>query len=165
MAPTAEHVVRRLAEGGLTVATAESLTGGLLGASITEVSGSSAAYVGGVVSYATRVKVEVLGVTPEVVESQGVVSSACAAQMAEGVRRLLGADLGVSTTGVAGPDLQEGKPAGTVHVAVAGPAGTVVQSPLLEGDRRQIRELTVRVALKLLADSLRYPTREVVGLE
>jgi PncC family amidohydrolase len=165
VAPTAEGVVRRLVETGLTVATAESLTGGLVGAAITGVSGSSAVYVGGVVSYATRVKVEVLGVSPEVVEAEGVVSAACAAQMAEGVRRVLGADLGVSTTGVAGPDLQEGKPAGTVHVGLAGPAGTVVLSPRLDGDRAAIRAATVDAALGLVVETLRDRPREVVGLE
>ena len=165
MASTAEHVVRRLVEAGLTIATAESLTGGLLGATITEVSGSSAAYVGGVVSYATEVKIELLGVSPELVEREGVVSTGCAAQMAEGVRRLLGADLALSTTGVAGPDLQEGKPVGTVHVAIAGLGGTVAQSHLLEGDRAAIRAATVRVALRLLSDTLRDRPREVVGLE
>jgi PncC family amidohydrolase len=161
----AEHVVRRLVDSGLTVATAESLTGGLLGATITEVSGSSAAYVGGVVSYATEVKVEVLGVSRETVETDGVVSASCAAQMAQGVRRLLGSDLALSTTGVAGPDLQEGKPAGTVHVALAGPAGTVVQSPSLDGDRAAIRAATVEVALQLLEETLRDRPREVVGLQ
>jgi PncC family amidohydrolase len=165
MTSPAEHVVRRLVEAGLTVATAESLTGGMLGATITEVSGSSAAYGGGVVSYATRVKVDVLGVSRQVVETDGVVSEACAVQMAEGARRLLGADLALSTTGVAGPDLQEGKPAGTVHVALAGPAGTIVSSPLLEGDRATIRAATVRVALQLLGETLRDRPREVVGLE
>ena len=165
MAADASDVVRRLADAGLTVATAESLTGGLLGATITGVSGSSAVYVGGVVSYATRVKVEVLGVSPEVVETDGVVSAACATQMAEGVRRLLGSDLALSTTGVAGPDLQEGKPAGTVHVALAGPRGTVVRSPRLTGDRAAIRAATVEVALGLLEESLRDGPREVVGLE
>ena len=165
MTSPAEHVVRRLVESGLTVATAESLTGGMLGATITEVSGSSAAYVGGVVSYATRVKTDVLGVSPEVVETDGVVSAACATQMAEGVRRLLGSDLALSTTGVAGPDLQEGKPAGTVHVALAGPIGTVVRSSVLDGDREAVRTATVRVALRLLDETLRDSPREVVGLE
>ena len=165
MTSPAEHVVRRLVESGLTVATAESLTGGMLGATITEVSGSSAAYVGGVVSYATRVKTDVLGVSPEVVETDGVVSAACATQMAEGVRRLLDSDLALSTTGVAGPDLQEGKPAGTVHVALAGPSGTVVRSSVLDGDREAVRTATVRVALRLLDETLRDSPREVVGLE
>ena len=161
----AEDVVRRLVGSGLTVATAESLTGGLLGATITGVSGSSAAYVGGVVSYATEVKVSVLGVSPETVETDGVVSASCATQMAQGVRRLLGSDLALSTTGVAGPDLQEGKPAGTVHVALAGPGGTVVRSPALSGDRAAIREATVEVALRLLEETLRDRPREVVGLQ
>jgi nicotinamide-nucleotide amidase len=151
----ARHVVHGLVEAGLTVGTAESLTGGLLGAALTAVPGSSAVYAGGVVSYATRVKTGLLGVPVEVVEAHGVVSSQCAVAMAEAARELLGTDLAVSTTGVAGPDLQEGQPVGTVFVAVAGPGETVVQSEVLSGDRTRIREATVQVALRLLSETVR----------
>ena len=166
MTVDARHVVARLVEAELTVATAESLTGGLLGAALTAVPGSSAVYAGGIISYATRVKTDLLGVPPEVIEVHGAVSGACAAAMAEAARGLLGTDLAVSTTGVAGPGLQEGKPAGTVHVAVAGAGETVVQSAVLAGDRSRIRELTVQVALQLLSETVRrdHP-REVAGLE
>ena len=104
-----------------TVATAESLTGGRLGMLLTETPGSSATYVGGVVAYATRLKVSVLGVPEALVERYGVVSAECALAMARGVRALTGATYGLSTTGVAGPDRQEGKPAGTVFVGIVGP--------------------------------------------
>jgi nicotinamide-nucleotide amidase len=151
----ARHVVHGLVEAGLTVGTAESLTGGLLGAALTAVPGSSAVYAGGVVSYATRVKTGLLGVPAEVVEAHGVVSAQCAVAMAEAARELLGTDLAVSTTGVAGPDLQEGQPVGTVFVAVAGPGETVVQPEVLTGDRALIREETVQVALRLLSETVR----------
>ena len=130
------------------------------------VSGSSAVYVGGVVSYATRVKVELLGVPQEVVETDGVVSERCAAAMAEGVRDLLGADYAVSTTGVAGPDLQEGKPAGTAYVAVAGPGETRVRALRLDGDREAVRSGVVAEALGLVLETVgQNPGREVAGLE
>jgi nicotinamide-nucleotide amidase len=125
---------------GQTLATAESLTGGALGDLVSASPGASETYLGGVVSYATSVKVAVLGVSQETVDSSGVVSAACAREMATGVRDLVGADWGVSTTGVAGPTEQEGKPVGTVFVGVAGPDGVVAQEVHLTGDRAQIRE-------------------------
>ena len=159
-------VVRLLLERGVTLGSAESLTGGLLGAAVTSVPGSSAVYVGGVVTYATRLKLSVLGVPAEVVETDGVVSERCARAMAEGARALLGADYAVSTTGVAGPDLQEGKPAGTAYVAVAGPQETVVQALHLTGDRQAVREGVVQEALGLVLALVGQNTpREVEGLE
>src|SRR3954454_15537531 len=122
----AEQVVHTLRSRGVTLATAESLTGGGLGDAITSVPGASAVYAGGVITYATRVKVDLLGVPKDVVEQHGVVSSECAAAMAGRVRDLVGADVGVATTGVAGPDPQEGKPVGLVYVAVADQAGVAV---------------------------------------
>lgn len=125
---------------GQTLATAESLTGGALGDLVSASPGASETYLGGVVSYATAVKVTVLGVSRQTVDSSGVVSAACAREMATGVRDLVGADWGVSTTGVAGPTEQEGKPVGTVFVGVAGPDGVFAQEVRLTGDRAQIRE-------------------------
>ncbi len=118
-----------LVSRGATLATAESLTGGRLAARITAVPGASQAYVGGVVAYATEVKQDLLGVPDPLLARHGVVSPECARAMAEGARRLLGASHALATTGVAGPDLQEGQPAGTVFVGVAGPAGTSVARP------------------------------------
>jgi nicotinamide-nucleotide amidase len=147
-------VVNELRERGLTLASAESLTGGGVGALLTSVAGSSAVYVGGVTSYATRVKVDLLGGPLPIVLGDGVVSAACARAMATGVRDLLGADLAVSTTGVAGPDKQEGKAVGTVFVAVADDRGDAVRSLHLDGDRAAIREATTEAALGLVVDRL-----------
>ena len=105
------------------MATAESLTGGRLGMLLTETPGSSGTYVGGVVAYATRIKSAVLGVPGNLVDEHGVVSAECAKAMAGGVRELTGATYALSTTGVAGPDRQEGKAPGTVFVGLAGPDG------------------------------------------
>jgi PncC family amidohydrolase len=150
----AADVVALLVERGLTLATAESLTGGGVGALVTSVPGSSAAYVGGVVAYASRLKVDVLGVPDDVVARSGVVSAACARAMAAGVRDVLGADIGVSTTGVAGPDPQEGKPAGLVYVAVADERGAEVRELRLDGDRAAVRRGTAEAVLELLRDRM-----------
>jgi nicotinamide-nucleotide amidase len=140
---------------GAMLATAESLTGGQLAGLLTTAPGSSAGYLGGVVSYATALKTEVLGVPQTVVDADGVVSAACARAMAEGVRRLTGAAYAVSTTGVAGPEPQEGKPPGTVYVAVAGPLGVTALSLELSGDRETIQQRTCGEALAALAVVLR----------
>jgi PncC family amidohydrolase len=150
--PAAAPLVALLRDRSETLATAESLTGGRLAALVTEVPGASAVYLGGVVSYATRLKIELLGVPAELVEAYGVVSPECAGAMARGVRRLTGSTYAVSTTGVAGPDLQEGRPAGTVFVGVCGPAGDRVVALELVGDRAAIQERTCREALAALAD-------------
>lgn len=133
-----------------TVATAESLTGGRLGMLLTETPGSSATYVGGVVAYATGLKVSVLGVPEEVVERHGVVSAECAVAMARGVHALTGVTYALSTTGVAGPDTQEGKPAGTVFVGIAGPGTETALALELVGSRYEIRDRTCAEALSAL---------------
>lgn len=143
------QVQQALARRGETVACAESLTGGQLATSFSEVPGSSATFVGGVVSYATSVKRDLLGVGAE-----RVISAACAEQMASGVRSLLGSTWGVSTTGVAGPDRQEDQPVGTVFVGVAGPAGVRAVRLALEGGRADIRVATVRAAIRALLEDL-----------
>ncbi len=148
---------------GATLATAESLTGGRLAALLTDVPGSSESFRGGVVAYASEVKVGVLGVPPTVVEEHGVVSAECAVEMARGVRELTGATYGLSTTGVAGPEPQEGKPVGTVYVGLAGPGGSTTSVALeLVGDRAAIQDRTCQEALECLIQSLR---REVPGEE
>jgi len=129
------------------IATAESLTGGELGVLLSAAPGASDTYLGGVISYATPVKESVLDVSQETVEKHGVVSAECAAEMAVGVRSLLGSDFAVSTTGVAGPAEQEGKPVGLVYVGVAGPDGVVTRELRLDGDRAQIRELSCMEAM------------------
>lgn len=147
-------LVRALAQAGQTVATAESLTGGLVAARLTSVPGASAVVRGGVVAYASQVKESVLGVDAGLLLSGGAVQSGVAEAMATGVRRLLGSTWGLATTGVAGPDPQDGQPVGTVFVAVAGPAGVRVEHLVLTGDREQIRKATVASVLTLLADQL-----------
>jgi PncC family amidohydrolase len=150
----ASRVLDALVTRGETLATAESLTGGVLASGLTDVPGASRCFVGGVVSYATRVKVEVLGVPQDVVDGHGVISEECATAMAEGVRDRLVATYGVATTGVAGPDQQDGVPVGTVWVAVAGPKGVSTRLLALSGDRRRIREDASHAALEVLAEVL-----------
>ncbi len=148
----ARQVHERLRARAETVASAESLTGGSLGDLLSGTPGASATYRGGVISYATEVKQQLLGVTDEVVRTHGVVSGPCAEQMALGARGLLGSDWALSTTGVAGPDAQDGLPAGTVFVGVAGPAGVEVLALRLDGDRAQVRRSACRAALGGLLD-------------
>lgn len=136
------------------MATAESLTGGQLAGALTHAPGSSQTYVGGVVAYATSVKVGLLGVPASVVEAYGVVSSECAVAMARGVAALTGAPYALSTTGVAGPDRQEGHPPGTVHVGVVGPDGATALALELSGSRSDIVERTCVEALSALVDIL-----------
>lgn len=136
-----------LFERSAMVATAESLTGGELGVLLSAAPGASDTYLGGVISYATDVKYRVLDVAQGTVEKHGVVSAECAAEMAAGVRSLLGADYGMSTTGVAGPTEQEGKPVGLVYIGVAGPGGVTTKELHLDGDRAQIRRLSTMEAM------------------
>jgi nicotinamide-nucleotide amidase len=144
-------VARLLTAAGQTVAVAESCTGGGLGARLTARAGSSAYVLGGVISYADAVKVEVLGVDPAVIARHGAVSPECAEQMALGARRLLGADWAVAITGIAGPGGgSDEKPVGLVHLALAGPAGVVHLEQRRGGDRDSIRARAVAGALHLL---------------
>ncbi len=155
----ARLAIQLLTAGGRTVAVAESLTGGLVSGALTSVAGSSVVLRGGVVAYATDLKEALLGVPADLLASQGPVDPDVAAAMAAGVRRVLGATYGIATTGVAGPGPADGKPAGTVFIAVAGPAGGAGQGLQLRGDRRQVREETVRQALSLLVNVLREDSR------
>jgi nicotinamide-nucleotide amidase len=140
-----------LRSGGASVATAESLTGGRLAALLTSVPGASATYVGGVVTYATELKVSLLGVPDALVAEHGVVSAPCARAMARGVRALTGATYALATTGVAGPDRQEGHPPGTVYVGLAGPGGDRAVVLDLEGDRAAVQDQTCAAAVGVLA--------------
>lgn len=151
---TAVEIVARLTAAGETVAIAESLTGGLVSAAMTEVAGASVVVRGGVLAYATDLKSQVLGVDEMLLGRVGAVDADVAAQMASGVRSLMGATYGLATTGVAGPDRVDGKAVGTVYVAVVGPASSRVKALSLSGDRGQIRALSVLAALALLADEL-----------
>ncbi|WP_329221614.1 CinA family protein [Streptomyces sp. NBC_01485] len=162
MSSAAADVVRLLTVNGETLAVAESLTGGLVAAEITSVPGASKVFRGSVTAYATGIKHELLGVDAGLLAARGAVDAQVAAQMAAGVRKTLGADWGVATTGVAGPDAQDGQPVGTVFVAVDGPigaasgsaAGGKVEALRLNGDRAEIRRESVRSVLALLLTEL-----------
>jgi len=143
-----------LRAGGHTIASAESLTGGRLAVKLTETPGASETFLGGVVTYATELKASLLEVPDAVIDEHGVVSAECARAMATGVRKLTGATYGISTTGVAGPGEQEGKPAGTVFVGLAGPGLLEAIELGLGGDRVTIQDLTVQQALSALDDML-----------
>jgi len=145
----AARLLDRLRDEGRTLATAESLTGGLVGASLTAVAGSSDVYLGGVVSYAISIKTAVLSVPEALIEDHGVVSEECAVAMADGARALTGADLAVATTGVAGPGPQDGVSAGTVWVAVSSSAGHAATELALPGDRDAVRRDAAAAALEL----------------
>ncbi len=140
---------------GITVGTAESCTGGLVGHGITASAGSSAYYRGGIVSYADEVKIDLLGVPAETIEHHGAVSAQVAVVMAEGVRTRLGADFGVAVTGIAGPGGgSDAKPVGLTYVATAGPAGHEVRRHVWDGDRAGNKTRSAAAALKLLLSVL-----------
>ncbi|WDT89531.1 CinA family protein [Streptomyces sp. SCSIO-PteL053] len=151
----AARVLRLLGARGETLAVAESLTGGLVAAELTSVPGASRSFRGSVTAYATPLKRDVLGVDATLLAERGAVDPEVALQMAAGVRRVLEADWGISTTGVAGPEPQDGQPVGTVCVAVAGPSGVEKVTALrLNGERADIRSESVRSVLELLASQL-----------
>lgn len=162
MTSEATEVLRLLMVRGETLAVAESLTGGLVAAEITAVPGASKAFRGSVTAYATDVKRDVLGVDGGLLDARGAVDPQVAAAMAAGVRKALGADWGLATTGVAGPEPQDGQPVGTVFVAVDGPSeevsgtsgGGKVARLRLNGDRAEIRMESVRSVLELLLEQL-----------
>ncbi|HZY29894.1 MAG TPA: CinA family protein, partial [Jiangellaceae bacterium] len=148
-----EAVVQVMGARGVSVATAESLTGGLVAAALVSVPGASDVVRGGVVAYATDLKADLLGVDTDLLARDGAVAPTTATAMAEGIRTRCRADFGVATTGVAGPDPQEGYPAGTMHVAVASRRGTRVGSFEPSGqrhDRETVRRQAVVRALDLL---------------
>jgi nicotinamide-nucleotide amidase len=151
----ATEILRLLIASGQTLAAAESLTGGLVAAALTDVPGSSAAFRGGVIAYAPDLKAAILGVDGMLLAEHGPVYAPVAAAMADGVRELLGATIGVATTGVAGPGPADGWPAGTVHIAVSLADDTVVRTMALAGNRDEVRRLTVERALGLLLGRLR----------
>jgi len=156
----AADLVARLTAARQTVAVAESLTGGLVCAALTEAAGASVVVRGGVVAYASDLKAQVLGVDEVLMAQAGAVDAGVAEQMAAGVRSLTGATYGLATTGVAGPDPADGKPVGTVYVALVGPGSSRVRALALSGDRAGIRAQTVRAALMLLAEELAARMRE-----
>lgn len=159
----AGDAVAALRAAGATVATAESLTGGLVCGALVDVPGASYVVRGGVVAYAADLKTTLLGVPESLVAERGTVDAEVAAQMAVGVRDRLGATYGISTTGVAGPGPDEGKPAGTVHIAVAGPHGVLTRLLELSGDRDEIRSGTVAALLSWLVARVGEESRVARG--
>jgi CDP-diacylglycerol--glycerol-3-phosphate 3-phosphatidyltransferase len=154
----ASDVIARLVARGDSVAVAESLTGGLVGATLTDVPGASAVFRGGVTAYATDLKAALLDVESALLSAGGAVQAEVAEQMATGVRVRAGSTYGLATTGVAGPEAQDGHPPGTVFVAVSGPRGARSVSLDLVGTRSEVRSQTVRCVLELLADEIATPS-------
>lgn len=154
------EIIRLLTASGRTVAVAESLTGGRVTAALVDVPGASAVVRGGVVAYATPLKHSLLGVDPALLAERGPVDAEVARRMAEGVRRATAvdgrpADVGVATTGVAGPDPQGEAPVGLVFVAVADERGATTRELRLPGDREAVRSAATRAALALLLERAR----------
>jgi nicotinamide-nucleotide amidase len=150
----AEQAVRQAIELKRTVATAESLTAGMVSAVLADTPGASGMLQGGVVAYQNSVKANVLQVSAELLARAGSVDSAVAAAMAEGARTALGADIGVSATGVAGPEAHDGKPVGTVYIGIATAAGTKSYEYVFSGNRAEIRGQACGAALDRLAEAL-----------
>ncbi len=147
MGSEAVEAIALASELGVTIATAESLTGGKVCEALVEVPGASHVVRGGVVAYVVDVKHDVLGVAQDLLDTLGPVSEPVALAMARGARRLMGADVAVATTGVAGPEPHGGEAPGTVVIAVAGPKGEAVTTLHLSGNRDDIRRETTRLAL------------------
>lgn len=156
------NLVDLLRGQGLFLATAESLTGGMLGQELTSTAGSSDAYLGGVIAYQNAAKEQLLGVSASLISNQGAVDAEVAAQMASGVRSKFARAngfpiekvIGIATTGVAGPGDSEGKPAGTVFIGLSSIAGESVYAHEFVGDRRRIREQSVAAAIAALREQL-----------
>jgi nicotinamide-nucleotide amidase len=153
--PAATEVIAALRERGLTLATAESLTGGLIGSLLTEVPGASDVYRGGVITYATELKASLGGVREATLDAVGPVAAQTAVELAVGAALTCGADWGLAVTGVAGPDAQDGHPVGQVFVAVAGPGREPsVEEFSFAGSRAEIRTQTAERALAALHAAL-----------
>ena len=148
------EIVAALIRRGETVATAESLTAGLVCATLADVPGASAALRGGLVVYATDLKAELAGVDRALLAESGAVHPEVAAQLAEGARARCGATWGLGLTGVAGPDSQDGVTPGTVYVGLAGDGVREVRTLCFEGDRGTVRQSSVRAAFDLLGEQL-----------
>ena len=153
----AQGVISGALTAGLTVASAESCTGGLVAGALTAISGSSSVLKGSVVSYTIEIKQKVLGVSKDIFEDPllGAVSEPCAAQMASGVRDVIGSDIAVAITGIAGPTGEEpGKPVGTVWFGVMSNNFTHTVCKHFSGDREQVREAAVLTALQLIREAI-----------
>ena len=155
MHEVAEAVVRKLKEAGMTVTTVESCTGGLLSATLVDVSGASDVFYQGVVNYANEAKVRLVGVKEATLQAHGAVSEETAREMAEGGAKAANADAALAVTGIAGPGGgTKEKPVGLVYIGCYVNGKTIVKKNLFTGNRREVREQAVETALKLLLECL-----------
>lgn len=146
---------------GRTLATAESCSGGGIGAALTAVPGSSAVYKGGVISYTNEIKSALLNVDPQLLTREGAVSASVAEAMAIGARKALAADVAVSVTGLAGPGGDEyGNPVGTVFIGYSDRTHTVSEHYFFPGDREQVRKLAIDAALNMIIKEVRSDSNE-----
>lgn len=160
----ARQVGEALAQRQWTIATAESCTGGLIGHLLTEIAGSSAYYLGGIVAYSNNVKAHHLRVPAAILEAEGAVSEATARAMAHGVREQLHTSIGVSTTGIAGPGGgTPTKPVGLVHICVITPETTLCRQYIFAGDRHENKQQTALRALELILTALDQTHRAEAG--
>jgi nicotinamide-nucleotide amidase len=157
LAPLATRVIETCLESGLTLSVAESCTGGLICHELTNVPGSSGVLLAGVVAYTDGAKREILGVERELLEEHGAIHDATGAAMAEGVRRICGADFGLAVTGAAGPGSPPGIPVGTVIVAVVHRGGCDVRTMTYEGGRARVRMKGAEGALDILLEHIGQP--------
>ena len=151
---TAEALIRALTEKGLTVATCESLTGGMICSTLVDVPGASKVVRGGLVTYQTEVKTLLAGVDAALIQAEGVVSATVAKAMAQGARERLQSDIAVSATGMASPGGPDEPPAGTVFVGVASAKGVRAIGLHLTGDRQAIRQQTVEQAIMAIMEEI-----------
>jgi len=158
---SALRLVHVLADAGLTVATCESLTGGLVGATITSIPGASAVFRGGLITYASDLKAALAGVDAQWIAEHGVVNDTTARQMATGCAHTCQADLGLACTGVAGPDRQDGQRPGTVHIAVAHDAQVFTRQLSLSGERKAVRLGTVSALLEFTCHVIREKIKDI----
>ena len=158
---SALRLVHVLADAGLTVATCESLTGGLVGATITSIPGASAVFRGGLITYASDLKAALAGVDAQWIAEHGVVNDTTARQMATGCAHTCQADLGLACTGVAGPDRQDGQRPGTVHIAVAHDAQVFTRQLSLSGEREAVRRGTVSALLEFTCHVIREKIKDI----
>lgn len=157
----ARTVIREALAAGLGIATAESLTAGLIASALAEVPGASAVLQGGIISYSNQVKANVLGVDRDLLESRGSVDGEVARQMAVGAMKCCGSEIAVSATGVAGPDAHDGKPVGTVFLGYAHAGGSGFVEHGFTGNRGQIREQSTNAALSLLITMMHSVSAQV----
>ncbi len=150
----ARNLVEQLKDQNMTLSTAESCTGGMLAQILTSVPGVSAVYAGGFVTYATREKHDMLGVSKKVLKEEGAIAKKTAKQMAIGAAQKTGTDVAIAITGNAGPDAQEDKPVGLVYVGICIDGKGSAQRFMLEGDRQSIREKACLAAIELVAEKL-----------